>query len=140
MTRVVVASAPGKIVLSGEYAVLDGAPAIAMAVDRRARVALADVDGGISQVRAPGYTDEIGRFASSGGDFRWLDGQVKFSLVDSVWRATDALQSGAQLIDLDTSDFIDPERHRKIGIRSSAAPTVAAACAGPAWAGSSATA
>ena len=125
MTRAVVASAPGKIVLSGEYAVLDGAPAIAMAVDRRARVSLADVDGGISQVRAPGYTNEIGRFASLGGDFRWLDGQAKFGLVDSVWRATDALQSGAQLIDLDTSDFIDPERHRKIGIGSSAALTVA---------------
>jgi len=125
MTRAVVASAPGKIVLSGEYAVLDGAPAIAMAVDRRARVSLADVDGGISQVRAPGYTNEIGRFASLGGDFRWLDGQAKFGLVDSVWRATDAVQSGAQLIDLDTSDFIDPERHRKIGIGSSAALTVA---------------
>jgi len=125
MTRTVVASAPGKIVLSGEYAVLDGAPAIAMAVDRRARAALADIDGGISQVRAPGYTNEIGRFASLGGDFRWLDGQVKFGLVDSVWRAADALQSGAQLIDLDTSDFIDPERNRKIGIGSSAALTVA---------------
>ena len=32
------ASAPGKVVLSGEYAVLDGAPAVCMAVDRRAVV------------------------------------------------------------------------------------------------------
>ena len=31
----VVASAPGKIVLSGEYAVLFGAPAICLAVNRR---------------------------------------------------------------------------------------------------------
>jgi len=61
MTRAVVASAPGKIVLSGEYAVLDGAPAIVMAVNRRARAALADVDGRVSQVRAPGYTNEIYR-------------------------------------------------------------------------------
>lgn len=33
-----IASAPGKVVLSGEYAVLNGAPAVAMAVDRRAVV------------------------------------------------------------------------------------------------------
>jgi phosphomevalonate kinase len=32
------ASAPGKLLLAGEYAVLDGAPAIVMAVDRRAAV------------------------------------------------------------------------------------------------------
>jgi phosphomevalonate kinase len=32
------ASAPGKLLLAGEYAVLDGAPAIVMAVDRRAVV------------------------------------------------------------------------------------------------------
>jgi len=125
MTGTVVASAPGKIVLSGEYAVLDGAPAIVMAVERRARATLADADGGISQVRAPGYTDEIGRFASSGGDFRWLEGQVLFGVVDSVWRAADALQLSAKLIDLDTIDFIEPEGHRKIGIGSSAALTVA---------------
>ena len=125
MTRVVVASAPGKIVLSGEYAVLDGAPAIVMAVNRRARAALADVDGRVSQVRAPGYTNEIGRFASADGDIRWLDGQVQFGIVDAVWRAAAASQSGAQFIDLDTSDFIDPEQQRKIGIGSSAALTVA---------------
>src|SRR3954471_7989598 len=31
-----IASAPGKLILTGEYAVLDGAPAIVIAVDRRA--------------------------------------------------------------------------------------------------------
>lgn len=34
------ASAPGKLVLLGEYAVLEGAPALVLAVDRRARVTL----------------------------------------------------------------------------------------------------
>ena len=38
MSGSVTASAPGKVVLGGEYAVLFGAPAIAMAVNRRARV------------------------------------------------------------------------------------------------------
>jgi phosphomevalonate kinase len=32
------ASAPGKLILTGEYAVLFGAPALVMAVDRRATV------------------------------------------------------------------------------------------------------
>jgi phosphomevalonate kinase len=125
MTCAVIASAPGKIVLSGEYAVLDGAPAIVMAVDRRARASLTDDVGSISHVGAPGYTDEIGRFEIVNGDFRWLDGQAHFGVVDSVWRAADELRAGAKLIQLDTSDFIDPERHLKIGIGSSAALTVA---------------
>jgi phosphomevalonate kinase len=125
MSRTVVASAPGKIVLSGEYAVLDGAPAIVMAVDRRARAVLADEVGRTSQVRAPGYTRETGRFENVNDDIRWLGGQALFGVVDCVWRACDASQLGAQLIDLDTSDFIDPERHQKIGIGSSAALTVA---------------
>ena len=125
MTTAVVASAPGKIVLSGEYAVLDGAPAIVMAVDRRARVVLAGDAGRISQVRAPGYTNEVGRFEIADGGIRWLDGQALYRVVDSVWRAADARPSGAQLIDLDTSDFVDPERQQKVGIGSSAALTVA---------------
>jgi len=125
MTTAVVASAPGKIVLSGEYAVLDGAPSIVMAVDRRARVTLADGVGRISQIRAPGYTNDVGRFDIADGDIRWLDGQDLYGVVDSVWRSADARLSGAQLIDLDTSDFIDPESHQKIGIGSSAALTVA---------------
>src|SRR4051812_21502078 len=35
-TPPMIASAPGKLILTGEYAVLDGAPAIVIAVDRRA--------------------------------------------------------------------------------------------------------
>ena len=57
--------------------------------------------------------------------FSVVGGQALFGVVDCVWRACDASQLGAQLIDLDTSDFIDPERRRKIGIGSSAALTVA---------------
>ena len=38
-------SAPGKLVLIGEYGVLFGAPAVVMAVDRRALVELRSADG-----------------------------------------------------------------------------------------------
>lgn len=125
MTAAMVASAPGKVVLSGEYAVLDGAPAICMAVDRRARVAVAEVGGGISQVRAPGFTDKTGQFESADGDLLWHSGQDDFRIVDSVWRAADTFRDTARRIDLDTSEFSETDGRRKMGIGSSAALTVA---------------
>lgn len=49
----VTASAPGKLVLLGEYAVLEGAPALVLAVDRRARVTLVPVPGGSWEIVSP---------------------------------------------------------------------------------------
>ena len=49
-----IASAPGKVVLCGEYAVLDGAPAISMAVNRRALVTLIPVSGDGGTVKSIG--------------------------------------------------------------------------------------
>ena len=62
------ASAPGKVVLSGEYAVLDGAPAVCMAVDRRAIARVSACGGDWHRVTAPGYTDVEGRFLQRGED------------------------------------------------------------------------
>lgn len=45
--------APGKAVLIGEYAVLDGAPALSMAVDRYARVELTGCEPGQSELLSP---------------------------------------------------------------------------------------
>ncbi len=125
MTKESVASAPGKIVLSGEYAVLDGAPAICMAINRRARAVLTATDGDVSRVTASGYSDAVGRFQLSDGQVKWLDGREEFSVVDAVYRAAGVADSCACLIDLDTSEFIDSESRRKIGIGSSAAITIA---------------
>ncbi len=55
------ASAPGKVVLSGEYAVLDGAPAIGMAINRRARVQVTDISGDINRVSGRGHSDAEGQ-------------------------------------------------------------------------------
>jgi phosphomevalonate kinase len=49
----VTASAPGKLVLLGEYAVLEGAPALVLAVDRRARVALTPTAGAAWEIVSP---------------------------------------------------------------------------------------
>ena len=97
-----VASAPGKIVLAGEYAVLWGAPAICMAVDRRAVVTLGSRTDGECRVTTPGF----------GGADRF--------------RVIDAVTGGARPpcdIELDTSAFMSGGR--KTGIGSSAALTVA---------------
>ncbi len=102
----VVASAPGKIVLSGEYAVLFGAPAVCMAVMRRAIVTVADSADGECHVTTPGFT-----------------GEGSFAVVDAVYGGT----RPARNIDLDTRAF--SRDGRKVGIGSSAALTVALAAA-----------
>ncbi len=118
-----VASAPGKVVLSGEYAVLDGAPAVCVAVTRRAKARVSQFDGEWCRVRAPGFTTTEGRFVFDDGEFSWLAGATEFSLVEAVIAAS-GLESGSRLsLELDTQDFI--EAGTKIGIGSSAALTVA---------------
>jgi phosphomevalonate kinase len=129
VTKECIASAPGKIVLSGEYAVLDGAPAICMAVNRRARAVVTTTDGDVSQVTASGYSDERGQFQLTDGQIKWLDGRENFGVVDTAYRAADVADSFARLIDLDTRDFIDSKSSRKIGIGSSAAITIALSAA-----------
>ena len=97
----VAASAPGKLVLSGEYVVLDGAPAISVAVDRRARVTVQDSKDGGCHLTTPGFP-----------------GEQRFRIVDAVFGRRPACD-----IDLDTRAFSDGDR--KIGLGSSAALTVA---------------
>lgn len=103
------ATAPGKVVLAGEYAVLGGAPAVAMAVDRRAYVTI-----------RPGEGDSL----SSSGVVSEPDPRL-FDLVREA--AGSGPVHGA--VQLDTSAFVDGQSGRKLGIGSSAALAVAAACA-----------
>lgn len=125
MTVSVLASAPGKVVLSGEYAVLDGAPAIAMAVDRRATVTLSAIEGGVSEVRALAYTPVVGHFQISKAGVTWQDGRDVFGAVNAVLRAAEDVPGSAIALNLDTAEFIDADTRRKIGIGSSAALIVA---------------
>jgi phosphomevalonate kinase len=125
MTAVLRSSAPGKVILSGEYAVLDGAPAICMAVDRRARATLTESKGDNFEVTSPGYSEGGERFRVSNGKIDWLGSDRPIEVVESVWRAVDSETATAQAIDLNTTDFMDSESGKKIGIGSSAAITVA---------------
>jgi phosphomevalonate kinase len=91
------ASAPGKLIIAGEYAVLDGSPALVLAVNRRAEVRFDPAARGISA-----FLDAVAdQIAADGGD-----------------------PTRAKQIAADSSAFYRDAQ--KLGLGSSAAVTVAA--------------
>jgi phosphomevalonate kinase len=125
----ILASAPGKAVLSGEYAVLHGAPAICMAVNHRAIASVTRLDRAWHSVSAPGYSSVEGRFVSDGASLEWLQGEDEYKLVEAAWRSLDNCGDGGLAIELDTQAFFDDATGAKLGLGSSAALTVALAAA-----------
>jgi phosphomevalonate kinase len=134
----VTASAPGKLVLIGEYAVLFGHPALVMAVNRRARVDLRPNDGTGWRASAPGFCDDDTLFdLHRDRGFTWREptseAAARLTLVESVLGSL----VGAGLLDptdlrpttvtLDTEDFFLPVDGgtAKLGLGSSAALTAA---------------
>lgn len=118
-------SAPGKVFIAGEYAVLDGAPAICMAVDRRAHVAITRSGGDYHSVLAPGRVQAAGRFTAHNGCLEWQAGAADFELLTAVWHELAARPVDKLAIVLDSNEFIDAATGIKLGIGSSAALTVA---------------
>ena len=124
----ILASAPGKLVLLGEYAVLEGAPALVLAVDRRACVTLAPAKGDAWEIVSPTLQLQA-RLQLRGGDAKWIDKAP----VELAWIATllarfpQAQRLQPCRIALDSEAFfLDHEGARaKLGLGSSAALTVA---------------
>ena len=105
MTTPVSSSAPGKVVLSGEYAVLDGAAAIAMAVDARATVQISSA----IETSVRSVPDVVAGMQDS----------LPQTVIESL-QLTRAMQ-----VVCDTSDFYAAGGNKKLGLGSSAALTVA---------------
>jgi len=118
-------TAPGKVVLSGEYAVLDGAAAVCMAVDRRAVVTVVDSADDCSRVTAPGYSNTEGSFVTRAGGLRWKQGASEYALVNAVFDVLQPVASRHLSLTLDSRQFVDSATGRKLGLGSSAAMTVA---------------
>lgn len=119
------ASAPGKIVVSGEYVVLDGAPAICMAVDRRARVTIRSSEGSCHTVTAPSFSPNNGCFDVEDGRVVWQTGSAEFALLSAVWQAAPLRFSEHLALSLDSGEFYGPGGAGKLGVGASAALSVA---------------
>lgn len=125
----IAASAPGKLFLIGEYAVLDGAPALLTAVDRRVQVQLAPaVDTEHWCLSAPNLGLNRVRLGPYGGLPRDLDAATrgKLAVFDAV-RTTvaESLDEPFEPMDvvIDSGDFA--RDGHKLGLGSSAAVAAA---------------
>lgn len=131
--QAVIASAPGKAVLSGEYAVLHGAAAIAVAVDRRARVTVRKSGDERHVIDAPGYLPGKWHFTvDNSKNFNWqeaLPDASAFALVEAVWHSFDIRDWPPMAIEIDTRALCDDATGLKLGLGSSAAVAVALAAA-----------
>lgn len=118
-------SAPGKLFLIGEYAVLDGAPALLTAVDRRVRVTLAP--SAQWQISAPNLGLHQVALAADASLPTDIDDatQTRLAVFDAV-RARVAERIGLpapQAITIDSHDFA--RDGHKLGLGSSAAVAAA---------------
>ena len=129
-------TAPGKAVITGEYAVLRGAPAVVMAVNRRAVVCTASSGDAHSTVVTPGLADGKWDFDTTTGTVEWISGSGP-DIVEAVFAVLPDLPSGSLDISIDTRSFVDQRTATKLGLGSSAAATTAlvAALADPGCAG-----
>jgi mevalonate kinase len=129
-----VACAPGKLAITGEYAVLEGAPALVLAIDRVARVELEDSGERGYEITAPGLgilaargeLDASGRMAWPGLDTPTVR---QLALVGAVLEtlATEGPPAPFRA-HLDTRAFhAAADGHAKLGLGSSGALTVALA-------------
>lgn len=124
----IVASAPGKLVLLGEYAVLEGAPAVVMAVDRRARATLSDAASDDYLIDAPSLGIHGARGRLGDGRIEWPDLAPAEANKLQLTGAVIAAAAGEDPLppfraELDTDAFF--VAGNKLGLGSSAALTVA---------------
>ncbi|MGH1363566.1 MAG: mevalonate kinase family protein [Calditrichia bacterium] len=128
-------SSPGKLILIGEYAVLEKAPAVVMAVNRTANVAIRKIDGP-AQVSAPGLHIHNAVFHIEGDTLQWSNCSTKqqqalrfFEAAIIESRMVSHKTSPLPLINvhfrLDTAQFYLPGSTTKLGFGSSASLTYA---------------
>lgn len=128
----VIISAPGKAMLSGEYVVLTGAPAISLALNRRVTVTLANGSGSHHEITTPGLVDGQWKFtAGVDGELQWACEKAAgcFDLLTTAWNLLRPVFKGPVRLEIDSSHLVDESSKLKLGLGSSAAVAVALATA-----------
>ena len=120
-----VASAPGKLIILGEYAVLANAPALVMAVDRRCRAEIRSSGNGVCRLKSSTGTERQVIFRNRA--------RSGLALVDRISGAFPAAEAEAWRGILDSSGLY--LEGRKLGLGSSAAALTAWCGAWLAWTG-----
>ena len=120
-----VATAPGKAVVLGEYAVLEGAPALVLAVNRRCRAQIGPSDDAICHLLSTAEAQREFMFEP--------DAPSGVSLVDHVVQESPGTAVSAWRGVLDSSALF--AAGRKLGLGSSAAALTAWGGAWMAWSG-----
>lgn len=120
-----VASAPGKLVILGEYAVLANAPALVMAVDRRCRAEIRSSGNAVCRLKSSAEAERQVIFRN--GAYSGL------ALVDRITEAFPVVERAAWRGFLDSSGLY--REGRKLGLGSSAAALTAWCGAWLAWTG-----
>jgi phosphomevalonate kinase len=129
------ATAPGKLVLLGEYAVLENSPAIVTAVNRRATITIEQTGQDISLLNLPHLKDSV-PLDVDGAMIKPLVTSKSQLTTEVVNRVVSMLNRiiekeiqvktafhGVKLT-IDSSDFFSTENNVKLGLGSSAAVTV----------------
>lgn len=130
------ATAPGKLLLIGEYAVLDGAPALVMAVDRRVAVRIEPASAGHGRLSAPqlgilgaAMRIEAGQLQCEGAEpgALGLTGRLIPGILEALGRAP--AEIAAIDIEIDSGELFETDAGRpvKLGLGSSAAVCAALA-------------
>jgi phosphomevalonate kinase len=131
------AIAPGKLILLGEYAVLEGAPALVMAVNRFAKVTLQTNSSRFNTIRAPAIgISDLPFTLNENGKISFNDSipgeekeKLRFFLSTFEYAAQFYKQNFNKLpsftITLNTSQFFNKDDSQKLGLGSSAALTLA---------------
>lgn len=123
-------SAPGKLLLTGEYVVLDGASALVMAVDRRVVVRILPARGDAGRlsaaqlgIRQAAMRIENGRLQCEGADRGALGvtGRLIPAIMQALGRAPEEVTAVNIEIDSGALFQLDAGRSLKLGLGSSAA-------------------
>jgi phosphomevalonate kinase len=124
-------SAPGKVLVLGEYAVTEGASALVVSVNRSARVEIEPLDSEDSILHAPDIHAEPLQFRITERGVQWQTtaprnlGLFEMIMQDFASAVPVLAKPGAIRLSFCTRDFFDHAGKTKLGLGSSAALTVA---------------